>query len=99
MTAARRVARIWAVLPREACLSQLDVETLNARLIGGYRLLVTRGPDGNVTACEVEFFGERVPVSLFNTYLASGMIAPPKDGVGYTISSEGKKRLMVRGRR
>jgi hypothetical protein len=80
-------------------LNDLDAETLNARLIGGYRLLVTRDAHGNVNGCTVEFFDERVPVGLFNTYLANGMIAVPKDGRGYAISSEGKKRLAVRGRR
>jgi hypothetical protein len=80
-------------------LAELDTETLNARLVGGHRLLVTKDKAGNVVSCEVEFFDEPVPVRLFNTYLASGMIAVPKDGRGYAISAEGKKRLMVRGRR
>jgi hypothetical protein len=80
-------------------LSELDAETLNARLIGGYRLLVTRDSANRVTGCTVEFFDERVPLSLFNTYLANGMIGPPKDGVGFMITTEGKKRLSVRGRR
>jgi hypothetical protein len=80
-------------------LSELDADTLNARLLGGHRLLVTRGPNNTVTRCIVEFFDEPVPLSLFNTYLANGMIAPPKDGVGYAITTEGKKRLSVRGRR
>ena len=80
-------------------MSELDAETLNARLIGGYRLLVTRDATDRVTRCVVEFFDEPVPITLFNTYLANGMIAPPKDGVGFTITTEGKKRLSVRGRR
>jgi hypothetical protein len=80
-------------------LSELDAETLNARLIGGYRLLVTRDATDRITKCVVEFFDEPVPITLFNTYLANGMIAPPKDGLGYTITTEGKKRLSVRGRR
>jgi hypothetical protein len=80
-------------------VSELDAETLNARLIGGYRLLVTRGPNDQVISCTVEFFDERVPLSLFNTYLANGMIGVPKDGNGFTITTEGKKRLSVRGRR
>ena len=80
-------------------MSDLDADTLNARLIGGHRLLVTRDATNRVTKCVVEFFDEPVPLTLFNTYLANGMIAPPKDGVGYTITTEGKKRLSVRGRR
>jgi hypothetical protein len=43
-------------------VKDLDAETLNARLVGGHRLLVTRGLDDRVVACAVEFFGERVPV-------------------------------------
>ena len=73
-------------------MNPLDAETLNSRLKAGHRLLVTRTKD-QVVACEVEFFGESVPVALFNTYLANGMIEVPKDGLGYKISSEGKKRL------
>jgi hypothetical protein len=73
-------------------VNPLDAETLNSRLKAGHRLLVTRTKD-QVVACEVEFFGESVPVALFNTYLANGMIEVPKDGLGYKISSEGKKRL------
>ena len=80
-------------------MSELDAETLNARLIGGYRLLVTRDATDRVTRCVVEFFDEPVPITLFNTYLANGMIGPPKDGVGFVITTEGKKRLSVRGRR
>ncbi len=72
---------------------ELDAETLNARLLGGHRLVVTRDPAGRVVSCEVEFFDERVPVGMFNTYVANGMIAPPKDGVGFKITTEGKKRL------
>ena len=74
-------------------MEELDAETLNARLLGGHRLLVTRGPDQSVTGCTVEFFGERVPVALFNTYLADGMIAAPKGGPGFSLSAVGKKRL------
>lgn len=82
-------------------MDELDAETLNARLLGGHRLLVTRGPDQSITGCTVEFFGERVPVALFNTYLANGMIGVPKDGLGFAVTTEGKKRLsaMSRGRR
>ena len=74
-------------------MSDLDADTLNARLIGGHRLLVTRDATNRVTKCVVEFFDEPVPLTLFNTYLANGMIEVPKDGLGYKISSEGKKRL------
>jgi hypothetical protein len=82
-------------------VEELDAETLNARLLGGHRLLVTRGPGQGIVSCTVEFFDERVPVALFNTYLANGMITVPQDGVGFAISTEGKKRLaaMSRGRR
>ena len=82
-------------------MDELDAETLNSRLLGGHRLLVTRGPDQRITACTVEFFDERVPLALFNTYLTNGMIGVPKDGLGYAITTEGKKRLaaMSRGRR
>jgi hypothetical protein len=80
-------------------LSDLDADTLNARLIGGHRLVVTRDAANRITKCIVEFFDEPVPLTLFNTYLANGMIAPPKDGVGFAITTEGKKRLSVRGRR
>ena len=70
----------------------LAARTLDARLLGGPRLLVTREKD-RVVRCEIEFFGEVVPVSLFNAYLANGIIEVPKDGLGYKLSSEGKKRL------
>jgi hypothetical protein len=82
-------------------VDELDAETLNARLLGGHRLLVTRGPNNSVTRCIVEFFDEPVPLTLFNTYLANGMIGVPKDGLGFAITTEGKKRLaaMSRGRR
>jgi hypothetical protein len=76
-------------------VQELDAPTLNARLLGGHRLQVTRDPAGNVTSCIVEFFDERVPVPLFNTYLANGMIAVPKDGNGYAISPAGKKKLVA----
>jgi hypothetical protein len=74
-------------------MADLDVATLNARLHGGYRLLVTRDAQGRAVSCVVEFLDERVPVALFNTYLADGLIAVPKDGLGFKISNEGKKRL------
>jgi hypothetical protein len=48
-----------------------------------------------VASCVVEFFGEGVPVPLFNTYLSNGMIAVPKDGRGYSISATGKKKLLA----
>jgi hypothetical protein len=72
---------------------KLDTETLNSRLLSGHRLLVTRDANGMVVGCVVEFFDEQVPVGLFNAYLANGMIGVPKDGVGFTITAEGKKRL------
>jgi hypothetical protein len=74
-------------------VKDLDAKTLNARLVGGHRLLVTRGLDDRVVACAVEFFGERVPVALFNAYVADGMIAVPKDGRGFSLSTVEKKRL------
>lgn len=82
-------------------MSELDADTLNARLLGGHRLVVTRDGQDRVVGCVVEFFDERVPLQLLQTYLANGMIEVPKDGVGYKISSEGKKRLaaLARGRR
>ena len=60
-------------------MAELDVGTLNARLLDGHRLLVTRDKSGNVVSCVIEFFDEGVPVALFNTYLANGMIAVPKE--------------------
>jgi hypothetical protein len=85
----------------EAAVDELDTETLNARLIGGHRLLVTQDAAGRIIGCTVEFFGEQVPVRMFETYLANGMIGVPKDGLGYKVTNEGKKRLAssVRGRR
>ena len=74
-------------------MGKLDQETLNSRLLSGHRLVVTRDADGKVVSCVVDIFDEQVPVGLFNTYLTNGMIGVPKDGVGYTITSEGKKRL------
>jgi hypothetical protein len=74
-------------------VSQIDAETLNARLLGGHRLLVTRGAGGQVISCEIEFFGDDVPVALFSSYLATGMIIVPKDGNGFVISPAGKRRL------
>ena len=53
--------------------SGIDAATLNARLLSGHRLLVTREKD-RVISCIVEFFDEVVPVSLFNAYLADGII-------------------------
>jgi hypothetical protein len=76
-------------------VAELDAATLNARLLDGHRLLVTRDKSGNVASCVVEFFGEGVPVPLFNTYLSNGMIAVPKDGRGYSISATGKKKLLA----
>ena len=76
----------------------LDATTLNARLLGGHRLLVTTDK-GRVVGCTVEFFGETVPLSLFNAYLADGIIEVPKDGLGYKLSSAGKKRLPKPGGR
>jgi hypothetical protein len=76
----------------------LDAKTLNARLLGGHRLLVTMDK-GRVVACTIEFFGEVVPLALFNAYLADGIIEVPKDGLGYKVSSAGKKRLPKPGGR
>jgi hypothetical protein len=70
----------------------LDAKTLNARLLGGHRLLVTTDK-GRTIRCTVEFFDEVVPLALFNAYLADGIIEVPKDGLGYKLSSAGKKRL------
>ena len=80
-------------------MSELDVETVNSRLLDGHRLTVTRDGGGRVVACVVDIFDEPVPVGLFNSYLADGVIEVPKDGVGYKISTEGKKRLKARPRR
>jgi hypothetical protein len=74
-------------------MPEMNAETLNARLLGGHRLLVTRDPAGRPLRCEVEFFGEVVPLSLFDAYVAAGMIGVPKDGNGYTVTAEGKRRL------
>jgi hypothetical protein len=74
-------------------MPEMNTETLNARLLGGHRLLVARDAAGRPLRCEVEFFGEMVPVSLFGAYLAAGMIAVPRDGNGYAISAEGKRKL------
>ena len=71
----------------------LDASSLNARLLGGHRLLVTTDNKGRVVGCTIEFFGEVVPLALFNAYLADGIIEVPKDGLGYKLSSAGKKRL------
>src|SRR5439155_27336453 len=65
--------------------NELDAETLNSRLRAGHRLLVKRVND-RIVAGEVEFFDETVPLSLFHTYLANGMIEVPKDGLGYKLS-------------
>ena len=78
---------------RHKTVMKLDATTLNARLLGGHRLLATRDHTGNVIECRVEFFDEPVPVAFFKTYLANGLIELAKDGVSYTISSAGKKRL------
>ena len=79
-------------------MKELDVETVNSRLLDGHRLLVT-ADRGRIVACVVEFFDEPVPLGLFSAYLADGVIEVPKDGVGYKISGEGKKRLKARPRR
>jgi hypothetical protein len=80
-------------------MKELDAATLNDRLLSGHRLIVTL-TNGKVVACEIEFFDEAVSPSLFNTYLANGMIEVPKDGRGYKLSTEGKNRLGGRsGRR
>jgi hypothetical protein len=80
-------------------MAVLDAVTLNARLLDGDRLLVTRDDAGRVLTCIVEFLEDQVPPALFQTYLAHGMIEVPKDGVGYKISREGKKRLKASPRR
>jgi hypothetical protein len=80
-------------------MKELDVATLNDRLLAGHRLVVTLA-NSKIVGCEIEFFDEAVPVSLFNTYLANGMIEVPKDGRGYKLSTAGKNRLGGRpGRR
>jgi hypothetical protein len=79
-------------------LKELDVETVNSRLLGGHRLVV-RADKGRVVSCVIEFFDEPVPLVLFSAYLAGGVIEVPKDGVGYKISAEGKKRLKAGPRR
>jgi hypothetical protein len=73
--------------------------TPNACPLDGDRLLVTRADDGRVVTCRLEFLDDRVPLALFNSYLANGMIEVPKDGVGYKVSREGKKRLKASPRR
>ena len=70
----------------------LDVETLNSRLSGGHALLISRDGQGRVE-CRVEFFDDRVPLFLFDTYLSNGLIALRKDGLGFGITTAGKKRL------
>ena len=79
-------------------MKELDAETVNSRLLGGHRLLVTVD-NGRLVACVVEFFDEPVPLGLFSAYLADGVIEVPKDGVGYKVNVEGKKRLKARPRR
>jgi len=79
-------------MPQKKTTSGIDAATLNARLLSGHRLLVTREKE-RIISCIVEFFDEVVPVTLFNAYLANGIIEVPKDGLGYKISAEGKKRL------
>jgi hypothetical protein len=80
-------------------MKELDVATLNDRLLAGHRLVVTE-VNGKLVGYEIEFFDEHIPTSLFNTYLANGMIEVPKDGRGYKLSTEGKNRLGGRsGRR
>jgi hypothetical protein len=73
-------------------MNELDAETLNSRLLARHRLLVT-ATNGKIVKCEVEFFDEVVSVKMFSTYLADGMIEVPKDGLGYKLSAEGRKRL------
>ena len=79
-------------------MKELDAETVNSRLLDGHRLLVT-ADKGRMIRCAVEFFDEPVPLGLFSAYLANGVIEVSKDGVGYKISAEGRKRLKAKPRR
>lgn len=79
-------------MPQKKSPPGIDASTLNARLLSGHRLIVTRDKD-RIVSCTVEFFAEVVPLALFNAYLSNGMIEVPKDGLGYKLSAEGKKRL------
>ena len=40
-------------------MAELDAVTLNARLLDGDRLLVTRAADGRVVGCTLEFLDDR----------------------------------------
>jgi hypothetical protein len=71
----------------------MDAATLNSRLKGGHRLIITRDASDRIVKCEVEFFGEEVPLALFNSYLANGMLDVPKDGLGYKLSAAGRDRI------
>jgi hypothetical protein len=73
-------------------MNEIDSATLNLRLLANHRLLTTV-IGGTIVKCEVEFLGDIVSPSLFNTYLANGMIEVPKDGVGYKLSADGRKRI------
>lgn len=80
-------------------MKELDVATLNDRLLAGHRLVVSQ-INPKTLRYEIEFFDEHVSASLFNSYLANGMIEVPKDGRGYKLSTAGKNRLGGRsGRR
>lgn len=70
----------------------LTVESLNARLLAGYCL--TPSYDGDrITRCTVEILDDIVPTALFNTYLQHGLIEKSRTGAGYTLSTQGRKRL------
>jgi len=80
-------------------MAELDAVTLNARLLDGDRLLVSRDAAGHVFACAVEFLEDKVPVGLFNSYLSNGLIEATTDGAAFKISREGRKRLRASPRR
>ena len=79
-------------------MKELDIETLNSRLLSGHRLLVERDK-GRVVACVTEFFDEPVALAIFESYLANGIIEVPKDRIGFKISKDGKNRLKAHPRR
>jgi len=73
-------------------IAALDTETLNSRLLAGHRLITTLDK-GRVVACHVLYLDDPVSVQMFNSYLSNGLILPMKDGEGYGISPDGRKRL------
>lgn len=76
-------------LPTEVVL---NVESLNARLLAGYCLTALYDGD-RITRCTVEFLDDVVPVALFNTYLEHGLIEKSRKGEGFTLSTQGRKRI------